>query len=66
MPSPSIASFGPWAEQFLAESTGKQGKGLIPIAGEELRPRETTIGVAALPSVYGDDRLFVQLRVGRR
>jgi transaldolase/glucose-6-phosphate isomerase len=34
--SPSIASFGAWAEQLLAESTGKDGKGVIPIDGEPL------------------------------
>ncbi|MHB8574898.1 MAG: bifunctional transaldolase/phosoglucose isomerase [Dehalococcoidia bacterium] len=51
--SPSLDSFGLWAEQLLAESTGKEGKGLIPIAGEEI----------GLPGVYGDDRLFVYLHV---
>lgn len=49
--SPSIASFGSWAEQLLAESTGKHGKGVIPIAEEPL-------GDA---SVYGADRLFIAL-----
>ena len=48
---PPIASFGLWVEQLLAESTGKEGKGLIPVAGEPPGP----------PSVYGDDRVFVQL-----
>jgi len=51
--TPSIESFGLWAEQLLAESTGKDGKGLIPIAGEDL----------GSPAVYGDDRVFVYLRV---
>jgi glucose-6-phosphate isomerase len=51
--SPKIASFGLWAEQLLAESTGKEGKGLIPVAGEPL----------GSPAVYGDDRLFVYLRL---
>ena len=51
--SPGIASFGLWAEQLLAESTGKEGKGLIPIAGEPL----------AKPDVYGSDRFFVYLRL---
>jgi transaldolase/glucose-6-phosphate isomerase len=46
-----IASFGLWAEQLIAESTGKEGKGLIPVAGEPL----------GAPEVYGDDRLFVYL-----
>ena len=49
--SSPIESFGIWAEQLLAESTGKQGKGLIPVAGEPL----------AEPAVYGEDRLFVAL-----
>jgi transaldolase / glucose-6-phosphate isomerase len=50
--SPSIAGFGAWAEQLLAESTGKRGKGLIPIDGEPLGG----------PAVYGSDRLFVYVR----
>jgi transaldolase/glucose-6-phosphate isomerase len=49
--SSSINSFGYWAEQLLAESTGKEGKGLIPVNGEE-------IGV---PGDYGNDRVFVQM-----
>ena len=51
--SPSIGTFGLWAEQLLAESTGKEGKGIVPVAGEPL----------AAPKSYGDDRLFVYLRV---
>jgi glucose-6-phosphate isomerase len=51
--SPTVASFGLWAEQLLAESTGKDGKGIIPIAGEPLL--ET--------AAYGDDRVFVYLRM---
>ncbi|HEY2788886.1 MAG TPA: hypothetical protein VGI72_05480 [Gaiellales bacterium] len=47
-----FASFGLWAEQLLAESTGKQGTGLVPVAGEELGD----------PDVYGSDRVFVHLR----
>ena len=50
--SPPIASFGVWLEQLLAESTGKEGKGLVPVAGESL----------GAPAVYGEDRLFVYLR----
>lgn len=50
---PAIASFGAWLEQLLAESIGKQGKGLIPIDGETLGP----------PEVYGHDRVFVHLRL---
>ena len=51
--SPALASFGAWAEQLFAESTGKQGKGLIPIDGEPL----------GRPEVYGDDRLFIDLEL---
>ncbi|THD50254.1 MAG: bifunctional transaldolase/phosoglucose isomerase [Bradyrhizobium sp.] len=50
--SSKIADFGAWAEQLIAESTGKDGKGLIPIEGEPL-------GDAAL---YGNDRFFIDLR----
>ncbi|HEV2882315.1 MAG TPA: bifunctional transaldolase/phosoglucose isomerase [Pyrinomonadaceae bacterium] len=50
---PRIASFGLWVEQLLAESTGKDGKGIVPVAGEPL----------GAPSVYGDDRLFVHIGV---
>ncbi len=51
--SEPIASFGGWVEQLLAESTGKQGTGLIPVVGEPV----------AGPGVYGADRLFVHLSV---
>lgn len=51
--SPKIASFGLWAEQLLAESTGKEGKGLIPVAQEPMVPAWA----------YGQDRLFVALRL---
>ena len=50
--SKKIADFGAWAEQLIAESTGKEGKGLIPIDGE-------TLGDA---STYGNDRFFIDLR----
>jgi transaldolase/glucose-6-phosphate isomerase len=50
--SKKIADFGAWAEQLIAESTGKEGKGLIPIAGEPL-------GESAL---YGNDRFFIDIR----
>ena len=49
--SPGIASFGLWLEQLIAESTGKEGKGILPVADEPLGP----------PDVYGDDRLFVSI-----
>jgi transaldolase/glucose-6-phosphate isomerase len=48
---PAVQSFGVWAEQLIAESTGKEAKGLVPVADEALGP----------PQVYGDDRLFVRL-----
>src|SRR5581483_10262664 len=50
--SKKIADFGAWAEQLIAESTGKEGKGLIPIDGE-------TLGEVA---AYGNDRFFIDLR----
>jgi transaldolase/glucose-6-phosphate isomerase len=50
--SKAIADFGAWAEQLIAESTGKDGKGLIPIDGEPLGE----------PGVYGQDRIFIDLR----
>ena len=53
--SPKIGSLGLWLEQLLAESTGKEGTGLIPIAGEPLGALD----------VYGDDRLFVYLRLSQ-
>src|SRR5436853_850735 len=48
---PPVQAFGVWAEQLIAESTGKEGKGLVPVADEALGP----------PEVYGNDRLFVRL-----
>jgi transaldolase/glucose-6-phosphate isomerase len=51
--SPPIKYFGAWAEQLLAESTGKEGKGILPVDGEEL----------GAPEVYANDRLFVYLRL---
>lgn len=51
--SPGISDLGAWLEQLLAESTGKQGKGLIPVDREAV----------GSPEVYGDDRLFVYLRL---
>lgn len=51
--SPALNSFGLWVEQLLAESTGKEGTGIVPVAGEPL----------ASPAVYGADRLFVALRL---
>lgn len=51
---PSIATLGLWIEQLVAESTGKEGKGVLPVAGEEL----------GKPAVYGNDRLFVSIAAG--
>ncbi|HEY6308333.1 MAG TPA: bifunctional transaldolase/phosoglucose isomerase [Candidatus Angelobacter sp.] len=51
--SPGIRDLGAWLEQLLAESTGKQGKGLIPVDREKLGP----------PEVYGKDRVFIYLRL---
>ena len=51
--SPGIADLGTWLEQLLAESTGKIGKGIIPVDKEHL----TT------PDIYGNDRVFVYVRL---
>ncbi|TAK69359.1 MAG: glucose-6-phosphate isomerase [Dehalococcoidia bacterium] len=51
--APPIDSFGLWVEQLIAESTGKLGRGIVPVAGEQL----------GAPERYGGDRVFVQLRV---
>jgi transaldolase/glucose-6-phosphate isomerase len=50
---PTLRPFGLWIEQLIAESTGKKGTGIIPVAGEPL----------GTPEVYEDDRLFVRLRL---
>ncbi|MCC7207924.1 MAG: bifunctional transaldolase/phosoglucose isomerase [Anaerolineae bacterium] len=50
--SHSIASFGDWVEQLIAESTGKDGKGILPVVGEPVARVDT----------YGDDRVFVYLQ----
>jgi transaldolase/glucose-6-phosphate isomerase len=49
--SPGLASFGAWLEQLVAESTGKQGRGIVPVDAEPL----------GAPQVYGNDRLFAVL-----
>jgi transaldolase/glucose-6-phosphate isomerase len=51
--SRKIADFGAWAEQLIAESTGKEGKGLVPIDGEPLGD----------VTLYGNDRFFIHLRI---
>ena len=51
--SPGIADLGAWLEQLLAESTGKVGKGIIPVDREHL----------SSPDIYGNDRVFAYLRL---
>jgi transaldolase/glucose-6-phosphate isomerase len=51
---PAVRAFGAWAEQLIAESTGKSGVGIVPIEGEPL----------AEPGVYGDDRVFAYVGCG--
>ena len=51
--SPSVAALGAWIEQLVAESTGKEGKGILPVDGEAPGP----------PEIYGEDRLFIYLRL---
>ena len=48
---PRLKTLGLWIEQLIAESTGKEGKGILPVVGEPLGD----------PSVYGDDRVFVSI-----
>ncbi len=51
LPDPGIATFGAWAEQLIAESTGKRGVGIVPVDREPL----------GAPDVYGPDRVIVRL-----
>ncbi|MBI2372835.1 MAG: bifunctional transaldolase/phosoglucose isomerase [Deltaproteobacteria bacterium] len=51
--TPGLASFGDWLEQLIAESTGKEDKGIVPLAGERV----------GAPDVYGIDRVFAYLRL---
>jgi transaldolase/glucose-6-phosphate isomerase len=51
--SPRISDLGAWLEQLLAESTGKQGKGIIPVDREEL----------GSPGIYSNDRIFAYVRL---
>jgi glucose-6-phosphate isomerase len=51
--SPGLSSFGLWVEQLIAESTGKEGQGIIPVVGEPF----------GTPEVYYRDRAFVALRL---
>jgi transaldolase/glucose-6-phosphate isomerase len=50
---PEIEGFEDWVEQLIAESTGKEGKGIVPVVGESVGP----------PNVYDKDRIFVHLRM---
>ena len=50
---PPLESFGNWLEQLIAESTGKEGRGILPVVGEEIGD----------PGLYGEDRLFAYLRL---
>ncbi len=51
--SPQLSPFGAWVEQLIAESTGKEGKGILPVDGEAVQS----------PEYYGKDRLFVYLKL---
>ena len=51
--SPGISDLGAWLEQLIAESTGKEGHGIIPVDRERIGP----------PDVYGNDRVFAYLRL---
>jgi transaldolase/glucose-6-phosphate isomerase len=53
LPDPEIASFGAWAEQLIAESTGKRGVGIVPVDREPLGPLDR----------YGSDRVFVRFAI---
>lgn len=54
--SPGVSDLGAWLEQLIAESTGKVGKGIIPVDREKL----------AKPTTYGDDRVFAYLRLAAK
>jgi transaldolase/glucose-6-phosphate isomerase len=51
--SPALGNFGDWLEQLIAESTGKDGSGILPVVAEALGD----------PVAYGDDRLFVNVQL---
>jgi len=52
--APELAPLGAWIEQLVAESTGKEGRGILPVDGERL----------AAPEAYGNDRVFVSVSLG--
>jgi transaldolase/glucose-6-phosphate isomerase len=54
--APQLATFGYWVEQLIAESTGKEDKGILPVEGEAV----------AAPKAYGADRVFVHLKLGAK
>jgi transaldolase/glucose-6-phosphate isomerase len=54
--SPGISDLGAWLEQLIAESTGKAGKGIIPVDRERV----------ARPSTYGNDRVYAYLRLASK
>ncbi|MGH9504777.1 MAG: bifunctional transaldolase/phosoglucose isomerase, partial [Terriglobales bacterium] len=51
--SPGVSALGAWLEQLVAESTGKQGKGIVPVDREDVGP----------PELYGTDRMFAYVRL---
>jgi len=53
LPDPDISTFGAWAEQLIAESTGKRGLGIVPVDREPTGP----------PTLYGPDRVIVRFSV---
>jgi transaldolase/glucose-6-phosphate isomerase len=53
--SPGISDLGAWLEQLIAESTGKVGKGIIPVDREKI----------GKPAVYGNDRVFAYVRLAK-
>lgn len=51
--SPALMPFGDWVEQLIAESTGKEGMGMLPVVGEPL----------GFPEMYGQDRFFIRIAI---
>jgi transaldolase/glucose-6-phosphate isomerase len=58
--SPTLASFGYWVEQLVAESTGKEGKGILPVEGEPFAQISNL--KSQISKVYGEDRVFVYIK----
>jgi len=61
--SPSLASFGYWVEQLIAESTGKEGKGILPVEGEPLPQISNLKSPKEGDSQISNDRAFVHLKL---